>query len=54
MFSDCTGQELTIQPVEGAGLIVLFPSRLARRHRRQPRYDEIYDSTRGLEASSVP
>jgi len=48
------GQELTIQLVEEAGLILLFPSRLVRRHRRQPRYDEIYDSARELEASVVP
>jgi len=48
------GQELTIQLVEEAGLILLFPSRLARHHRCQPRYDEIYDSARELEASDVP
>lgn len=48
------GQELAIQLVEEAGLILLFPARLARHHHRQPRYDEIYDSARELEASVVP
>ena len=48
------GQELAIQLVEEAGLILLFPARLARHHHRQPRYDEIYDSAREPEASVVP
>jgi len=48
------GQELAIQLVEEAGLILLFPARLARHHHRQPRYDEIYDSARELEVSAVP
>lgn len=48
------GQKLTIQLVKDAEMLLLFPSRLARRHRRRPRYDEIYDSARELEALTAP
>jgi antitoxin component of MazEF toxin-antitoxin module len=48
------GQELTIQLVEEAGLILVFPPRPAPYPRRQPRYDELYDSARELKSTTIP